>query len=135
MNVKKGFLTPNEEIVMDFFWNHDDPLTSREIVSQNTKGWGVEQVSNMFRSLEKKGMIRCCGKVNGKVSTGGKAQPVRQFIPLVSREEYLTNFIISKGISTGLLHKMSVALVEEIGNQEVIEELEKIIQELEKENA
>lgn len=134
MNVKNGVLTPNEEMVMNFFWNSERPLSSRDIAAMNEKGWCIEQISNMFRALVKKGMIEFCGKVNGKSRPDGKMQPVRQFRPLVTRNQYLAEMVGSKGMDMEFLHKITAALVEEIGEEQVLEELEKIIKELEEQH-
>lgn len=134
MNVKKGILTPNEEMVMNWFWENDRPLSSRDIMAWNEKGWGVEQVSNILRALERKEMIQFCGKVSGKTRPDGKTQPVRQFTPLMSKEQYLLKSLDQKGMNLGLLHKMTAALAEKVGSRAVIEELEKIIKEVEQKN-
>lgn len=134
MNVKKGILTPNEEIVMNFFWDSETPLSSRDILMVNQKGWGIEQISNILRSLQRKQMIEFCGKANGKSRPDGKMQPVRQFRTLVTREQYLAQLVGSKKPDMKFLHKISAALVEEVGTEAVIEELERILKELEEKN-
>lgn len=134
MNVRKGILTPTEELVMSMFWNSEEPLSSREILERSDREWSVEQISNILRALERKQMIEFCGKKNGRSRPDGKLQPVRQFRILVTKGEYLADIVGEKGIDKKFLHKVSTALVESIGMREVISELEEIIRELEKRN-
>lgn len=134
MNVKRGILTPNEEMVMNFFWDSEMPLSSRDILMMNDKGWGVEQISNMLRALERKQMIEFCGKTNGKSRPDGKRQPVRQFRVIVTRDQYLAQLVGSKKPDMKFLHKISAALVEDVGTEAVIEELENILKELKGKN-
>lgn len=134
MNVKKGKLTPSEENVMNYFWSSNEPLSSREILDLSGQRWSMEQVSNILRSLERKKMIELCGKKIGKTRPDGKAQPVRLFKVLVAKGEYLADMVGEKGADQKFLHKVSAALVEKIGVEAVIDELEEIIKELEMKN-
>lgn len=132
MNVKKGLLTPTEERVMELFWNNEEPLGSRELLEMSDNEWSVEQISNILRALERKQMIEFCGKKSGRTRPDGKLQPVRQFRVCMTKGEYLVDIVGAKGVDKKFLYKVSAALVESIGEKEVISELEKIIRELEK---
>ncbi len=72
-------------------------------------------------------MIEVCGVVQYGT------QYARQFVPSMAKEEYAAKLIISKGLGKGSMAKVAAAMVKEADGEiksDVIEELEKIIEEL-----
>ena len=132
MMSKKGkFLTTSEEDLMELFWERKEPLTSVEILDISAgRSWNGNYVHMMLRSLLKKGMIEVCGSVQCGT------QYARQFIPVVTREQYAAKLVMSKGIKRGSIAEVAVAMVNEIsgsdckGEESLIQELEEMIAEL-----
>ena len=128
MAKKRSFLTGSEEELMELFWNRKEPMTSVEILKVDTDhSWNDSYIHIMIRSLLKKGMIEVCGVVQYGT------QYARQFVPSMAKEEYAAKLIISKGLGKGSMAKVAAAMVKEADGEiksDVIEELEKIIEEL-----
>ena len=124
-------LTRSEEELMELFWNRSEPLTSVEILNIDVnRSWNDSYIHIMLRSLLKKGTIKVCGTVQYGT------QYARQFIPIMTKEEYTAKIIISKGLEKKSIAKVTLAMVKETsgkGEIDVIKQLEEIIDEL-KEN-
>lgn len=123
-------LTANEEKLMEVFWREDRPLTSIDIAEMNIKfTWSKNYIQNMIRSLLKKEMIK-----EGEEKVQYHTQYARQFVPAITKEEYVAKQVVSSGLTKASVVGITSALVEEIEDeeeaQEIIEELEKIIQQL-----
>ena len=57
-------LTKQEENLMNFLWDYGQPATSHDVMEKcATITWSVNYIHVMFRSLLKKGAIKCCGMV------------------------------------------------------------------------
>lgn len=124
----KRVLTANEEKLMEIFWREERPLTSIDIAEMNIKStWSRNYIQNMIRSLLKKGMIK-----EGDEKVQYHTQYARQFMPAITREEYVAKQVASSGITKNSIVGITSALVEEIEDekevQETIKELEKILQ-------
>lgn len=121
-------LTKSEEELMDFFWN-GGALTSLDIMnSDKERCYKKGYVHIMLRSLLKKEMIKVCGVVlcNRKYA--------RQFIATMTREEYIMGKIMSKCPDMKSVARVTVAMAKEADKkerEELVEELKKIIDELE----
>ena len=130
MQTKKKFvLTPNEELLMNVFWNNSRPLTSVDLTKLcEPQGWNQEHILNMLRSIKNKGLIEVCGAVQyGK-------QYARSFQASLSREEYAAKLAVSVGIGEKNLAKTAVALVKNVcGTEDAIDRLEQIIKDLREE--
>ncbi len=125
---KSKYLTNSEEDLMEIFWECKEPLTSVEILDISAdRSWNGNYVHIMLRSLLKKGMIKVCGTVQCGT------QYARQFTPAVTREQYAAKLVMSKGIGSSEIAAVTVAMVNEAGEQDsdaLVEQLEEIIEEL-----
>lgn len=131
MRKKSNYLTGSEEELMELFWGSKDPLTSVEILKVATNpSWNNGYLHNLLRSLLKKEMIEVCGTVQYG------SQYARQFVPSMTKEEYAAKIIMRKGLDNRSVAKVAVAMAKEANGDEedLIEELEKIIEELKEEN-
>lgn len=122
------YLTGSEEELMELFWSRKDALTSVEILKIDTShSWSDSYLHIMLRSLLKKGMIKVCGTVQYGT------QYARQFVPIITREEYAAKIVMSKGLDKNSVAKVAVAMVKEAdgeGGEDLIQQLEQIIEEL-----
>ncbi len=125
---KSKYLTNSEEDLMEMFWEKKEPLTSVEILEISAdRSWNGNYVHIMLRSLLKKGMIKVCGTVQCGT------QYARQFVPAVTREQYAAKLVMSKGIGSSDIAAVTVAMVNEAGEQggdALVKQLEEIIEEL-----
>ena len=125
---KSKYLTNSEEDLMEIFWKSKEPLTSVEILDISAdRSWNGNYVHIMLRSLLKKGMIKVCGTVQCGT------QYARQFVPAVTREQYAAKLVMSKGIGSSDIAAVTVAMVNEAGEQggdALVKQLEEIIEEL-----
>lgn len=125
MSKKEKHLTKSEEDLMEIFWEKKEPLTSVEILDISAdRSWNGNYVHMMLRSLLKKGMIEVCGSVQYGT------QYARQFICSVTKEQYAAKLIMSKGIEKNSIAAVTVAMVNETGGEDLIQQLEEIIEEL-----
>ena len=128
MAKKNSYLTGSEEELMELFWNTNEALTSVEVLKMNgDHSWNDSYLHIMLRSLIKKKMIEVCGVVQYGT------QYARKFIPSMTREEYAAKLVMSKGLGKSSVAKVAAAMVKEVYGEvktDLIEELEKIIEEL-----
>ena len=128
MAKKSEHLTESEEELMELFWSRKEALTSVEILKMDfSHSWSDSYLHIMLRSLMKKKMIEVCGTVQYGT------QYARQFVPSMTKEEYVAKIITEKGVDKSSLAKVAVAMVKETDVEtraDLIEELEKIIREL-----
>jgi len=119
-------LTGSEKDLMEIFWKQDKPLTSVEILKITDKhSWNGNYIHVMLRSVLKKGLIKVCGTVQYGT------QYARQFIPIVTKEEYAAKLVLSTGLESSSISKVTVAMAKEAGDgDKLIKELENIIAEL-----
>lgn len=119
-------LTKSEEIVMEVLWSSEYPMTSVELMEMTQDhSWESGYIHKMLRSLLNKEIVQVCG-----MTQYGK-QYARQFIPLLSREEYAAKLAMSTGIKRSSIGKVAAALVNEMDDsQELIEQLEELIQQM-----
>lgn len=128
MAKKSSYLTGSEEELMELFWNRKVALTSVEILKiAGNHSWNSSYLHIMLRSLLKKGMIKVCGTVQYGT------QYAREFVPLMTKEQYAAKIVMSKGLDKSSVAKVAAAMVKEVDGEvkrDLIEELEKIIEEL-----
>lgn len=122
-------LTKSEEQMMDIFWSGDEPLTSVDIVNMKVRDtWGNGLVHNIIRSLLKKGLLEECGIERYKT------QYARKLRPAMTKEEYIVKRMMAKTNGKESRYRVLLALAKEAEDrEEMIEELEKLIQLLRKE--
>ena len=125
---KAKHLTNSEEDLMELFWEKKEPLTSVDISEFSTdRSWNGNYIHMMLRSLLKKGMIEVCGTVQCGT------QYARQFVPIVTKEQYAAKLVMSKGIEKNSIAAVTVAMVNEVNKADeegLVKQLEEIIQEL-----
>lgn len=125
---KAKYLTNSEEDLMEMFWEKNVPLTSVEILKCSAdRTWNGNYVHIMLRSLLKKGMIKVCGAAQYGT------QYARQFIPVVTKEQYAAKLVMSTGIDRNSIAAVTVAMVNEVNDTDeegLIKQLEAIIEEL-----
>lgn len=128
LSKKAKHLTNSEEDLMEIFWEKKKPLTSVDISDISAdRSWNGNYIHMMLRSLLKKGMIEVCGTVQCGT------QYARQFIPVVTKEQYAAKLVLSKGIEKNSIAAVTVAMVNEVNeaNEEgLVKQLEQIIEEL-----
>ncbi len=127
----KPLLTSKELELLELFWQMDRPLTSVEILETPTeRSWSDNYLPIMLKSLLKKGVLEICGCVQYGT------QYARQFIPLISKEEYIARFAVRNGVTSHTIPKVVVALAEELHDDKdtLISELEDLIKELKESN-
>ena len=128
MSKKPKHLTASEEDLMEIFWEAKAPLTSVEILNISAgRSWNGNYIHMMLRSLLKKGMIEVCGSIQYGT------QYARQFIPVVTKEQYAAKLVLSKGIKGNAIAAVTFAMVNETsetGIEGLIEQLEEIIESL-----
>ena len=125
---KAKHLTNSEEDLMEIFWEKKEPLTSVDISECSAdRSWNGNYIHMMLRSLLKKGMIEVCGTVQCGT------QYARQFLPLVTKEQYAAKLVMSKGIEKSSSAAVTVAMVNEVNKADgegLVKQLEEIIEEL-----
>ena len=124
-----GFsLSKSEERLMNFLWSENTPLSALEMVEKlRDQDWGEHYLRVVLKSLERKGAVECCGfeqRVN---------QYARRFCCALTKEEYYVQLAARGGVAPdALLRSAAVAMVEkggEKGKEEIIQELERLIEE------
>ena len=93
MERKKTRLNESEMKVMQIIWNAGHPITGQQVLGQITEqykgSWHPRTIYPLMRKLSEKGMIRDVGSARvGKVYA-------RQFLPAISRPEYMALRIMS----------------------------------------
>lgn len=125
---KAKHLTNSEEDLMELFWEKKEPLTSVDISEFSAdRSWNGNYIHMMLRSLLKKDMIEVCGTVQCGT------QYARQFVPIVTKEQYAAKLVMSKGIEKNSIAAVTVAMVNEVNKADeegLVKQLEEIIQEL-----
>lgn len=114
-----------EEELMHLLWEANTPLTTIEMLEGSQgKSWNGNYLHKMLRALLKKGFLQVCGvKQHG-------TKYVRQFIPIITKEEYAADFMSSQGFDIKSFSKVALALVRKDDNQSS-DETAKLISELE----
>jgi len=119
-------MTNSEEVLMGILWSSERPMTSVELMEMTQDhSWESGYIHKMLRSLLKKEIVKVCGIVQyGK-------QYARQFVPMLTKEEYAAKLALSTGIKGSSIGKVAAALAKETENsEELIEQLEEIIQQM-----
>lgn len=129
-------LSEKEELLLQYIWSQDKPLTSVEMFHYfETNGWNENNVFRTINSLLEKKLLNICGM---ELYT---KQYARTFLPTLSQEEYIIRYLSERGLKRKSIAKIVLALAKEdekkeINNDELISQLETIVKELrtEKEN-
>lgn len=100
-------------IIMNVFWEMKRPLTSAELTDLVAdKNWFPSYVTTTLRSLATKGFVKVCGTIRHST------QYARQFMSIVSREEYAARLALTSGIKKNELADVTLALVREVSDNE-----------------
>jgi len=113
-------LTKSEKVVMEILWSSERPMTSVELMEMTQDhSWESGYMHKMLRTLLKGEVINVCGMVQyGK-------QYARQFVPMITREEYAVKLVLSTGIKGTSIRKVAAALAKEAEkSEELIEQQE-----------
>ena len=113
----KRVLTKMEYEVMRVLWESDKPLSSREIMDSSAVEFKQSTVQTVLRTLLKEGWIEV-----GNVSIHTKVL-AREFIPVVSNEEYAQSLLGKKG-----KFSMASRLIQQTDNVEELERLGELIE-------
>ena len=128
MAKKNNYLTGSEEELMELFWSRGEAMTSVEILkTAGNHSWNDSYLHIMLRSLLKKGMLTVCGTVQYGT------QYARQFIPAMTKEEYMAKLVLSKKLGQGSVARVAAAMIREVDGEDredFIRQLEQIIEEL-----
>ena len=128
MAKKNNYLTGSEEELMELFWSRGEAMTSVEILkTAGSHSWNDSYLHIMLRSLLKKGMLTVCGTVQYGT------QYERQFIPAMTKEEYIAKLVLSRDLEQGSVARVAAAMIREVdgeNREDFIQQLEQIIGEL-----
>lgn len=119
-------LKPREEAVMNILWDHNIPMTTNDILKNfNTEECSEITLYKTIQSLVEKGYLEVAGLVKCTKTYS------RQFVPAISKEQYYSSLLISKGLNKNSLADLTAAFLgvsnSESKNAEVISALEEII--------
>lgn len=116
-------LTGNEFLIMEEFWKGDGPLTSVDLMERmRDKDWHASYLVAALRRLEEKGFIQMCGTIRHST------QYARQFVPVISREEYAGRLALSSGIGQAAIADVTLAMVQGFAGEDP-EEFDAILEE------
>lgn len=97
-------LTEREEEVMNFMWEYGKPVTSNDILELCKKRtWRDSYLLIMLRSLEKKGAIKICGRVQSNT------QYARLLKPALSKEQYYIQLAFKRGVDKKRFVQLAVS--------------------------
>lgn len=126
--MKNYKLSNSEEYLLELFWQENRPLTSVDLVEIATQfKWSSNYIHKIIGLLQNKGLIEMCG-----VTKEGKHY-IRQFVPSLSKEEYLSEMLLEKGVGTLSFAKIAMSFVKKgtADNEEQTQENLALISELE----
>lgn len=97
-------LTEREEEVMNFMWEYGKPVTSNDILELCKKRtWRDSYLLIMLRSLEKKGAIKICGRVQYNT------QYARLLKPALNKEQYYIQLAFKRGVDKKRFVQLAVS--------------------------
>lgn len=108
--MKKKKLSNSEELLLHIFWDVATPLSAIDVFeisqkSEDTSSWSINYIHKMLTALMDKGMLEICGFVRD-----GKKY-VRQFLPCLTKEEFIADMLDQQGVDTASFAKIAIALV------------------------
>ena len=121
-------MNAREEDMLNMLWENGEPMTSVDLEQTlDADEWNHAAIFRIIKSLLAKGLIEECGtQLRGK-------QWTRRFQPTLTKEEYMAQYLVDRGIDAKSLGQVALAIVNKSGKSEaddekLIRELEEIIQ-------
>ena len=125
--MKKYNLSNSEEILMNMLWKENAPLTVSQLSEKITEAdWKPNYVDKLVKQLVKKGMVKADGIQQDRFYRS------QQFVPCLTKDEFLANMLEEQGVNNALFARIAVALFKKDSKQRTPEQDEKLIAELEK---
>lgn len=104
--LKKIKLSDSEEILMNLFWSETEPLTSVELLQRTSElPWGSNYIHKLLMILQNKGFL----EMHGVVKEG--KHYVRQFVPRITKEDYVTHMLEDRQIGTAALTRIAMSFI------------------------
>lgn len=134
---RSEMLTPKEEEIMCLIWDKNAPMTTVEISEyMEERGWSRVTVFKTIQSMTEKGHLRVAGfEKNAKAYA-------RTFVPTLTKNEYFSDLLRKRGFSGESVVGLVTALLgvkggskREKNMEEAIKKMEKIVEEIKKEDA
>lgn len=98
-------MTNREEELMNFLWDCQEPITSKEILERcSNHSWSESYLQVMLRSLLGKGMLEQVGMV--RYGT----QYARQFTPTMAKEDYFVALAAERDLDKARFACAAVAM-------------------------
>lgn len=116
----KNQLTKKEQQIMDLFWNSDEPLSSNDIKNK-AEDLSIHTIQQVLRRLNNDGYL----KVDGVGFT--KNSITRKYSPNISQAVYLKQFI-----AKNTEYELALSFIKDNNDPDILDELEKMIQEARK---
>ncbi|MCI8879988.1 MAG: BlaI/MecI/CopY family transcriptional regulator [Clostridiaceae bacterium] len=123
--MKREPIRKGEKQLMEIFWEVGEPLTSLELIERVGGSMSVGSIHRLLQKLEAGGYISMCGVERTQKHL------IRQFAPLVSKEEYLSSLIESEDLSDFSVAQIGLSLVRHGKKEQTEEQRQKMIAELE----
>ena len=125
--MKRFKLSNSEEILMDTLWRENRPLTTLQLAEKVTEArWNTNYIDKLLGQLVKKGMVKADGIQQDRFYRS------QQFVPCLTKDEFLANMLEEQGVNNALFARIAVALFKKDRKQRTPEQDEKLIAELEK---
>ena len=125
--MKRFKLSNSEEILMDTLWRENRPLTMLQLAEKVTEArWNTNYIDKLLGQLVKKGMVKADGIQQDRFYRS------QQFVPCLTKDEFLANMLEEQGVNNALFARIAVALFKKDRKQRTPEQDEKLIAELEK---
>lgn len=125
--MRKYSLSNSEEILLNTLWQENTPLTVAQLADKITEAnWKPNYVDKIVKQLVKKGLIKADGILQDRFYRS------HQFVPCLSKDEFLANMLAEQGVNNALFARIAVALFKKDSKQSTPEQDTKLIAELEK---
>lgn len=119
-------LSDGERKLMEILWKNGGALTSNELfLLAGDDSWSENHIFKLLRKLEKDEFLKVCG-----VTRAGRRY-TRQFIPCISKEEYVSNLLELEAVSPSTLARIALAFTKKGFFKKAPVDREKLIAELE----
>lgn len=114
-------LTKRETQIMNILWNSDEPLSAHDILTASPE-LSRNTIQIVLKKLQTLGFIEIAGFGYHKNAL------TRTFKPVISQSDY-----IASSLADSTSYEIAISFIQRTDNEEVLENLEKLIQEKQKE--